>query len=161
MTIAEMFLPEFDAEMNKTRKLLEALPEQITDWKPHQKSMAMNRLASHVAELPGWAVEAIERDSLDITPPANFNPEDFLCRSRQSALEKFEANIAKARKAIAAASDAHLQQPWSLKRGAHTIFTLPRATVLRDAVMNHLIHHRAQLGVYLRLQNMAVPGMYG
>src|SRR5919206_1303315 len=93
MTIAEMLLPEFDQETANTRKLLECLPEQVTDWKPHEKSMPMTRLACHVAELPGWAVETINRDSLDITPPPDFNPEDFVVRSRQAALDRFDQKV--------------------------------------------------------------------
>lgn len=161
MAIAEMLLPEFDQEMANTRKLLERLPETISDWKPHEKSMRFDRLASHVAELPGWAVETINRDSLDITPPADFNPDAFLSHSRRDALEKFDGGVKRARAAIAGASDQHLMQNWSLVRGAQTLFTMPRAAVLRTMVMNHLIHHRAQLGVYLRLNNLAIPGMYG
>lgn len=161
MTIAQMLLPEFDQEMASTRKLLERLPDGITSWKPHEKSMPFDRLACHVAELPGWVVETIERDVLDIAPPPNFDMENFLCHSRQAALEKFDSAVPKARAAISGASDAHLGQNWSLARGGHVLLTAPRAAVLRGFCMNHLIHHRAQLGVYLRLQGIAIPGMYG
>jgi len=161
MAIAEALLPEFDQEMTSTRKLLAALPEQISNWKPHEKSMAFDRLAGHVAELPGWAVEAINRNELDITPPPGFDMDQMFCHTRQSALEKFDKNVKNARAAIAGASDQHLMQPWSLKRGQQTLMTFPRAAVLRGFVMNHLIHHRAQLGVYMRLQGLTIPGMYG
>ncbi len=161
MSIAEMLLPEFDEEMTSTRKLLERLPEKISAWKPHEKSMAFDRLACHVAELPGWAVEAINRDVFDITPPPDFNPENFLAHTRQDALDRFDRAVKNARAAIAAASDAHLGKNWSLTRGGQTLLTMPRAMVIRRMMMNHLIHHRAQLGVYLRLNNIAIPGMYG
>lgn len=161
MQIAEMLLPEFDQEMASTRKLLERLPETISTWRPHEKSMPLDRLTCHVAELPGWVAETINRDSLDITPQPDFNAEVFLCHSRKDALEKFDQSVEKARAAIAGASDSHLMQNWSLVRNGQTLFTLPRAAVLRRMVMNHLIHHRAQLGVYLRLNGIAIPGMYG
>ena len=161
MSIADVLLPEFDHEMASTRKLLECLPEKISSWKPHEKSMPMDRLACHVAELPGWAAETIGRDSLDIAPPPDFTPDNYLCHDRQAALARFDESAKKARAAIAAATDDHLRQSWMLKRGSQTLLTLPRAAVLRGFVMNHLIHHRAQLGVYLRLQNIEIPGMYG
>jgi uncharacterized damage-inducible protein DinB len=161
VAIGQSLLPEFDQEMASTRKLLERLPEQISSWKPHEKSMPFDRLACHVVELPQWATETINRTELDITPPSDFNPEDFVCHTRKSALEKFEASANKARAAIAGASDEQLAQNWMLKRGEQTLMSLPRAVVLRSFVMNHLIHHRAQLGVYMRLQNIEIPGMYG
>ncbi len=157
MTISEMMLPEFDQEMANTRKLLERVPEDKLAWKPHEKSMALGRLASHVAELPGWAVNTIRQDSLNITP--DFKP--TVASSRKELLEIFDKNAVEARQAIAGASDAHLQKIWSLQFDGKTVFSMPRAAVLRGPVMNHLIHHRAQLGVYFRLNNVPIPGMYG
>ncbi len=147
--------------MEKTRKLLAALPEKIDSWKPHEKSMDMPRLVGHVVQLPGWTVEAINRESLDITPPADFNPEDHFARTRQVALERFDRNVAAARAALAGASDQHLAKTWSLMKGSQTLMAMPRTAVIRTMIMNHLIHHRAQLGVYMRLKNIAIPGMYG
>jgi uncharacterized damage-inducible protein DinB len=161
MRIADALLLEFDQEMANTRKLLEHVPETITSWKPHEKSMALDRLAGHVAELPGWAVDSIRRDSLDLASPGHFNPEDHLARSRKAALEKFDRSVRDAREAIAGASDAHLMRNWTLMRADQTLLSMPRVAVLRSMVMNHLIHHRAQLGVYLRLNNIPIPGMYG
>ncbi|HVW86791.1 MAG TPA: DinB family protein [Bryobacteraceae bacterium] len=157
MTISEMILPEFDQEMANTRKLLACVPDDKLSWKPHPKSMALGRLASHVAELPHWAVETIGRERLELTPGMTA----FNAASAAEILEAFDRNVAAARQAIAGASDADLGVPWSLVFGGQTIFTMPRATVLRSVVMNHLIHHRAQLGVYLRLNEIAIPGMYG
>ncbi len=158
MTISEMMLPEFDQEMANTRKLLERVPEDKLGWKPHEKSMPLGRLAAHVAELPSWAVNTIQQDSLSLDP-ATFKPAETT--SRKELLETFDKHVTEARKAIAGASDEHLQKIWSLQFGGKTVLSMPRAAVLRGVVMNHLVHHRAQLGVYYRLNGVPVPGMYG
>lgn len=157
MSISEVLLPEFDQEMANTRKLLECVPEDRPAWKPHEKSMSLGRLAGHVAELPGWAANTIRLSVLKITPPF----QAYTMGSRKELLEAFDKNAAEAREAIAGASDAHLGETWSLQFGGKTVLQMPRAAVLRSVVMNHLIHHRAQLGVYLRLNDVAIPGMYG
>jgi uncharacterized damage-inducible protein DinB len=159
MPISAALLPELDKEMANTRKLLERVPEDKLGWQPHQKSMTMERLARHVAQLPGWAVEIIGRDSLDIAQPEAFQSETL--KSRDELLATFDKSVAAGRAAIAGAGDEHLMKPWSLVMGEKTIFTMPRIAVLRGMMMNHLIHHRAQLGVYLRLNDVPVPGMYG
>src|SRR5262249_37196595 len=138
-------------------KLLERVPDDKMAWKPHEKSMALGRLASHVAALPGWATTTIRQDSLNLTPEMK----GFQASSRKELLETFDRNAAEARQAIAAASDAHLEKMWSLQVNGQTFFSMPRTAVLRGFVMNHLIHHRAQLGVYCRLNNVPIPGMYG
>ncbi|MEP6716618.1 MAG: DinB family protein [Terriglobia bacterium] len=150
-------LPEFDQEMDSTRKMLERVPDGKFSWKPHAKSMELGRLASHVAELPFWAVETVNRDVLELTP----DQKPFIAASTSDLLARFDEVRPLARAAIAGATDAHLAQPWSLKYNGEIVLTLPRATVLRSVVMNHLIHHRAQVGVYLRLLDVAIPGMYG
>ena len=157
MTIAQSLLPEFDQEMSSTRKLLECVPDDKFDWKPHEKSMTLGRLASHVAEIPGYLTVTITLPKLELGP----GHKPFLVSSREELLAAFDKNAAEARAAIAGASDEHLAEPWSLIFGGHTAFTMPRAAVLRNMGMNHLIHHRAQLGVYLRLKDVAIPGMYG
>jgi uncharacterized damage-inducible protein DinB len=161
MTQSEGLLPEFDQEMVSTRKTLERVPEGQFGWKPHEKSMTLGRLASHVAESPGWAATTIETESLDLAPPGAPPFKPITADTRQEVLAIFEKNIAAARAAIAGASDDHLAKPWSLLMGGKTILTLPRMSVLRTFVMNHTIHHRAQLGVYLRLNNIPVPAIYG
>jgi uncharacterized damage-inducible protein DinB len=161
MSISKALLPEFDQEMANTRKTLERVPDDKPDWKPHQKSMTMARLAGHVAEMPGWAVFTIEKDFLDIAPVGAPPQQGATAKSRQENLEMFDKNVAAARSAIAGASDDRLLKPWSLLMGGKTIFTMPRIAVLRGMVMNHAIHHRAQLGVYLRLNNIPVPAIYG
>lgn len=161
MTLSEMLLPEFDQEMVNTRKTLERVPDDKFGWKPHEKSMTMGRLAIHVAELPTWAIFTIEQDSLDIAPVGAPPYQPPKVNSRRELLDLFDKNIAAARPIIAGAADAHLLKPWSLLAGGKTIFTMPRFTILRGTVMNHLIHHRAQLGVYLRLNNVPLPAIYG
>jgi uncharacterized damage-inducible protein DinB len=157
MAIRDMFLPEFDEEMRNTRKILERVPDDKLGYKPHEKSMALGRLAAHVAELPGWAKHTIEMEVLDLPP--NFQP--YIAKSREEVLATFDKNVAEARELIVRATDEELQKTWTLKFGGNTIFSMPRSMVLRSSVINHLIHHRAQLGVYLRLNEVEIPGMYG
>ena len=161
MSISETLLPEFDQEMQNTRKLLECVPDDRPDYRPHPKSMPLARLAGHVAELPSWAVNTIRMDSLDLTPASGEGFKPTLLTTRQALLDTFDKNVAEAREAIAGASDEHLAKIWSLIFRGHTVLQMPRSAVLRSVVMNHLIHHRAQLGVYLRLNDIAIPGMYG
>lgn len=162
MAIRDSILPEFDHEMASTRKTLERVPEGKPDFKPHVKSMPLGRLAGHVAEIPGWAKETIQLDSLEIHPPGSSAEQMALqMTSRKQLLEEFDKRAAAGRAAIASASDEQLMKPWSLVAGGKTVFTLPKIAVLRGFVMNHLIHHRAQLGVYLRLNDVALPSIYG
>ena len=157
MTISEMLLPEFDQEMASTRRILDRVPEDKFPWKPHAKSMTLGRLASHTCELPGWAVYVINQDKLELTPgQAPFN-----AATKAELIGALDKNVADARAAIAGASDEHLGKTWSFIYAGHTVFTLPRAVVLRNMVMSHMIHHRGQLSVYLRLNDVAIPGMYG
>ena len=158
MSISQMLLPEFDQEMANTRKVLERFPEGKNDYKPHEKSMDLGRLAGHVATLPEWATRTITTDSLNMEP-GEFKP--FIPASRRELLETFDRHVAAARGHIANASDEALGKVWSVSMSGNPIMSLPRAAVLRGMVMNHLIHHRAQLGVYLRLNGVAIPGMYG
>jgi uncharacterized damage-inducible protein DinB len=160
MAISDALLPEFDHEMANTRKTLERVPGDKFDWKPHEKSFAMGALAQHLANLPGWANVTIDMDEFDMAPagePIRMEP----LHSQAEVLEMFYRNVAKARAAIAGASDEHLFKPWSLLSNGHKVVTLPRVACLRSFVMNHIIHHRAQLGVYLRLNDISVPSIYG
>jgi uncharacterized damage-inducible protein DinB len=161
MPINQGLLGEFDHEMANTRKTLERVPEDKFSWKPHAKSGTMIWLAGHVAHIPGWAKETIERDSLDIAPRGQPPPQAELPGSRKELLELFDRSVAAGRAALSGASDEHLMKPWSLLASGKTILTMPRVAVLRGFVMNHLIHHRAQLGVYLRLNDIPVPSIYG
>ena len=158
--ITQGLLQELEMEMPSTRKTLERIPEKF-DWAPHQKSMTLGRLAQHLSELPDWAVRAISLDELDLAPPGGPAPQPQVATSRAQVLENFEKNLAAAKAALTGTNDEHLLKPWSLKMGGKTILTMPRVAVLRNFVLNHNIHHRAQLGVYLRLNDIPVPSVYG
>lgn len=161
MGLSETILPEFDHEMANTRKTLERVPDEKLDWQPHEKSMAMGGLATHLSNLPTWAIYTISQDSLDLAPDGVPLPPMQPVKSRSELLEVFDSNVAKARAAISAASDEELFKGWTLLHGGKQILTLPKIAVLRSFVMNHNIHHRAQLGVYLRLNDIPVPSIYG
>ena len=161
MKLSETLLPEFDHEMANTRRTLERIPEDKLSWKPHQKSTTMGGLATHLANIPAWAVNTINDNSFDLSPPGAAPSRIPQANSRTEVLEMFDQNVAAARAAVAASSDEHLLKPWSLLSGGRTIFTLPRIAVVRSMVMSHTIHHRAQLGVYLRLNDVPVPAVYG
>lgn len=161
MALSDALLPEFDMEMANTRKTLERVPEDKFGWKPHEKSGTMGWLAGHVANLPSWATYTIGQDSLDLAPGGVAPTPAPPAKSRKELLDTFDKNVAEARAAIAGAKDDHLFKPWSLLRNGATLFNMPRVAVLRSFVMNHLIHHRAQLGVYLRLNNVPLPAIYG
>lgn len=161
MSIAQALLPEFDHEAAVTRTVLERVPEARADWQPHPKSRSLGQLAIHLASIPAWAILTLREPSYDLAPPGGppFVPEAWQSLARTLAL--FDEKIAKARAALAAASDLELAQPWTLKKGGVKIFTSPRGAVLRSFVLSHSVHHRAQLGVYLRLLDVPVPAMYG
>jgi uncharacterized damage-inducible protein DinB len=161
MGLSESLLPEFDHEMANTRKTLERVPLDKPDWKPHPKSMAMGGLATHLGNIPTWVNYTIDQDSLDLAPGGEPLPSAALAASKEELLATFDENIGKARAAIAGARDEELFKPWSLMSNGNTILTMPKIAVLRSFVMNHLIHHRAQLGVYLRLNDIPVPSIYG
>ena len=161
MPIHDALLPEFDQEMASTRKVLERCPEDKFGWKPHQKSFSMGSLATHIVNMTGWTVDTIDKDSFDVQPPGAPPYKEEPVKTQKDLLERFDKNVTSARAAIAGASDEHLMKPWSLLAGGQTLFTMPRIACLRGFVMNHTIHHRAQLGVYLRLNDIPVPAIYG
>jgi uncharacterized damage-inducible protein DinB len=161
MTIAESLLPEFDMEMTTTRKTLEAVPTEKFAFTPHEKSMPMGKLANHVAELPTFASLTIQTDTLDIAPVDGppYAPSDL--QTQEELLAFFDKNVLEARAALAGASDEALHADWSFAAGGEILMTMPRIASIRTWTMNHLIHHRAQLGVYLRLNDIPVPKVYG
>lgn len=159
MAIAESLLPEFDHEMANTRKTLERVPEGKADFRPHAKSMTLARLAGHVGEIPWWASVTLNEDAYDVAGPSA-RP-GYTMTTRAALLQKFDAEVADARKALAATTDAVFMRPWSLKQGSQVFFTMPKVAVFRGFVMNHMIHHRAQLGVYLRMNDVPLPSTYG
>ncbi len=157
MAIKDALLPEFDHEMATTRRVIERVPEGKFAFKPHEKSMSMGHLASHIAEMPTWATTGITQDSLDMA--SGYKP--FQASSTAELLEVFDKNVAGARNSIAGASDETFMKNWSLKRGDQILMTMPRIAVVRSFMLNHVIHHRGQLSVYLRLNNVPVPSIYG
>lgn len=161
MALRDGLLAQFDHEMVGTRKTLERVPEGKPDWAPHPKSMKMARLAGHLAELPRWAVETINRDTLDVAPAGGRPFEPLVMTSRKQLLEAFDKYAVGARAALAGASDETLLGKWTLLAGGKEIFSLPRLAVVRSFVLSHIIHHRAQLGVYLRMNDVPVPSIYG
>jgi uncharacterized damage-inducible protein DinB len=161
MAISEALLPEFDQEMTGARTTMERVPADKLDWQPHKKSMTFGRLTQHLAEIPQWAAMTVNTEELDIAPPGGppFQPPPI--GTKEEMLATFDKFVGEARAAIAGASDEHLMKSWSLLKGGEAMLTMPRIVVLRTFVMNHLIHHRAQLGVYLRLNDVPVPSIYG
>ena len=161
MSISAALLPEFDQEIDGARRTLERVPEDRFDWKPHPRSGTMIWLASHLANIPYWAIITIQQDELDLMPGGKPRPQPSAPTSVDQLLAEFDQRVRQARAAIAGADDADFVKPWSLLRNGVTVMTMPKAAVLRTFVMNHLIHHRAQLGVYLRLNDIPVPSIYG
>lgn len=154
-TILEALRPEFAQEMAATRRLLERVPGDRAEWKPHPKSFALGHLAQLVSWMPGWIGTTIADDTLDIAaaPPYSFEKTETL-------VEGFDANVAVAKAALARATDADLDKPWSLLRGSQVLLTATRGAMVRSH-MSHLSHHRGQLTVYLRLLDVAIPPIYG
>jgi uncharacterized damage-inducible protein DinB len=161
MSCAETILPEFDQEMANTRKVLERIPEDKLQWRAHPKSNTIGWNANHLAEIPGWVEGTLAELSWDFAPVGGERYRSPSLATRQEILDLFDRNVAAARKAIAAVRDEELHKMWSLLEGGKTLLTMPRAAVIRSFVLNHLIHHRAHLCVYLRLNDIPVPGMYG
>jgi len=160
MAMSAEFLPDFDMEMATARRTLERIPEDKLAWKPHEKSMTLGRLAGHVAELPSMGVRVMQSDSFDVgNRPAGHKP--LVAESQKHVLEIFDKNVAEARAAMAKASDAEWGKNWTLAMGEKKFYDGPRIGALRRMMMHHIIHHRAQLGVYLRLNDVAVPSVYG
>ena len=152
-----MLLPEFDHEMAGLRKALERIPADQLGFKPHEKSWTMQQLAGHLAQLPGWTQVTVTTTELDLAQPWEQPPLD----TRDQILAVFDDQVAQARAALEGASAEDLMIPWSLKMGDEVIFSMPRIAVLRSFVLNHVIHHRGQLTVYLRLTGGSVPALYG
>ena len=159
MTIAELLGPEFDQEMASTRKVLERVPDDKFGWKPHDKSFSMGNLASHLVNLVSWTVDTMNKTEFDMAG-VSLEEMNRAAKNRTELLSWFDASTAKARAALNK-PDADYFVPWTLKNGAQVFFTMPRYNCVRSFCLNHIVHHRAQLGVYLRLNNVAVPGAYG
>jgi uncharacterized damage-inducible protein DinB len=157
MSMVDALLPEFDHEMSVTRKLLERVPQEKADWKPHVKSMSLGQLAQHVATLPMWGSLTLNQQEFDLGD----NPPNPPMQTRADLLATFDRLVADTRGALAGKTDPELLMPWTLKKDGHTIFSMPKASVWRSFVISHLVHHRGQLSVYLRLNEVSVPSIYG
>lgn len=155
MSISETLLPEFDQEMATTRRVLERVPSERAQWKPHEKSFALGHLAQLVARMPGWITSALQQTRLDLSRFAGYSYE-----KTDALLQLFDKNVKEARAAITTAKDEDFAEPWSLAFGERVIMTLPRSAVTRQNI-SHLVHHRGQLTVYLRLLDVPVPSIYG
>ena len=156
--LASAFLGELENEAKVTRTLLERVPADKFDWQPHEKSMKMGRLAVHVAEMFGWTKETLKQDVLDFAT-ADFKP--FEPASTEELLAFFDNHIAVAKLILAETPDEKFFTDWTMQNGDQVYFTMPKVAVMRSFVMNHIIHHRGQLSVYLRLNDIPVPAMYG
>ena len=154
-------LAEYDHEMATTRRLLERVPEGALGWKPHDKSMTLGQLAGHIANIPHWGSAILNRTDFDLAAAADADARPGTPESVGAVLSEFDTKVVQARHSLAAATDPEMGTPWSLKRGDFVIFTMPRVSALRSFVMNHIIHHRGQLSVYLRLQDVPLPPIYG
>jgi len=161
MPIADLLLPEYDDEIAITRRVLERVPDDRVEWRPHPKSFPMGHLAQLVARLPGWAAMTMTRTEIDLAPVSGPSFPGYSFEKTATLLTEFDANATAGRHAIASATDADFDVPWSLKRAGATLTTASRYQILRSMTLNHLVHHRAQLGVYLRLLDVPVPQMYG
>jgi uncharacterized damage-inducible protein DinB len=161
MSIAASMLPEFDMEMANTRKTLERIPADKFDFKPHEKSMSMINLATHIANMVDWGTTTLTQDEFDMQPPGTEPYKELPASSVAELLEKFDTNATAMRAALTTVTDEAMMKGWSLLSGGNVIFTQPRAGVLRGMIFNHLVHHRAQLSVYLRMNDVPVPALYG
>lgn len=160
-TIGQSLLQEFDMETANTRKILALVPETNLDFAPHPKSMTLARLAGHLAEIPLWASMTLGRDELDLRPNGVPASSAHVFTSRAGTLAFFDEHLAQARALLAGVTDEQMMRTWSLKNNGEVVLAMPKVAILRSFVMNHMIHHRAQLGVYLRMNNVAIPGVYG
>lgn len=161
MSIAQSLLPEFDHEMANTRKVIERIPDDKLTWKAHPKSNTIGWVGTHLAQIPQWGKELLTRESLDLAP--NGEEADLVepAATTRQMLERFDANVAATRELIGSTSDEAFLADWSLLMTGEVIFTMPRIAVLRSFILNHSIHHRGHLCVYLRLNDIPVPALYG
>ncbi len=163
MTISELLLPEWDQEIQITRNVLERVPDDGDkgSWKPHEKSFPLAHLAQLVARLPGWVPMVTDRDEFDIAPKDGPTQPGYSIEKTATLLAEFDKNATAGRDAIVRATDEILAQLWTFKAAGKVMFTQTRYLALRTSVLNHMVHHRAQLGMYLRLLDEKVPPMYG
>lgn len=160
MPIVDSLLPEYDHEFATTRRLLERVPEADFPWRPHAKSMTLGQLAGHVANIPFWCTATLNAPFYDLTAGDKEATLEHPA-SREDMLKEFDTRVTAARARLAQASDAEMLAAWALKKDGHELFSMPRVVAIRSFVMNHMIHHRGQLSVYLRLRDVPLPPIYG
>ena len=159
MSLRDAFLPDFDHEMTVTRHVLERLPEAAFDWKPHEKSYALGGLATHLAQVPRWGTSILRHEFHDLATSRGAKALEQT--SLAAVLETFDRHVADVRRSLCEMSDAELMAPWALKRGTHLVMSLPKVAALRRFLLHHMIHHRGQLTVYLRMHGVPLPPIYG
>jgi uncharacterized damage-inducible protein DinB len=159
VSVKDWLLPEFDHEMALTRLVLERVPDAALAWKPHERAFSLGGLAAHLAVLPRWGLSILERDSHDLESGARRRDDDAV--TRDGVLEMFDAHVAALRRALVERADAELSARWSLTRGGKVLMAMPRHAAIRRFLLNHTVHHRGQMTVYLRLQDVPLPSMYG
>lgn len=159
ISVKTAVLGDLDQEVKTTRALLERVPDQNWDWKPHEKSMALGELATHIANIPYWMITTLDADSFDLAAVPEASRQ--LPKSRAELLAQFDERIEAVKKSVDAFDASDFDKPWSLLHGEHVVFTMPKAAVFRNMCTSHLIHHRAQLGVYLRMLDVPLPMSYG
>ncbi|MBV8068911.1 MAG: DUF664 domain-containing protein [Acidobacteriaceae bacterium] len=162
MSKGNEMLREFDEEFAGTRAMLERVPDDKLTWKPHEKSMELGRLAWHITTFPEWCRETFKQDSMSMTPEDGEKAQhEWKGKTRADMLAKFDQELAEARAMVAKANESDMERHWKMEWAGQTIVDSPREEVMRKWVLNHMVHHRAQLGMYLRLNGIAIPGMYG
>ena len=159
MTVAELLLPEFDQEMASTRKVLERVPNEKFGWKPHDKSFSMAQLASHIVNMITWTVDTMNKQEFDLST-VSMEEMNKAAKDRDELLAWFDKNVGAARASLNKPDSAYFV-PWTLRNGQQVFFTMPRYNCVRSFCLNHIVHHRAQLLVYLRINNVPIPGLYG
>lgn len=161
MSDAATLLPEFDQEMATTRRVLERVPDEKLDWRPHERSNTIGWNASHLAEIPGWVENTLQEPFFDAHPPGEPPYRTEILASRDEVLRTFDANVSVARKALAAVTDEKLAEMWAFREQGRTIFEMTRGETFRTFIISHMIHHRAILTVSFRLNDIPVPAVYG
>jgi uncharacterized damage-inducible protein DinB len=158
MTIGKALAAELQQEAEATRKILQRLPEDKFDWKPHEKSMTLQQLAAHVIEMVSWTPHTLTQPGIDF---ATMDYKPTVYENTAGMLEAFEKNLAEATTLLSNVSDQDLMQTWFMRNGEQLYFEMPRTIVMRSFVMNHIVHHRGQLSVYIRMLDVPVPAIYG
>jgi uncharacterized damage-inducible protein DinB len=161
MSIVQAMLPEFDHEMATTRRVLAVVPEADAAWRPHPKSSSLGDLATHITLLPLWGKLVLEQPELDLGLPANASRATMAFTTRAELLDRFDRHVQETRAALASATEESMRERWTLSNQGNTVFSLPRVAALRGFILSHLIHHRGQLSVYLRLRDVPLPSIYG